>query len=32
MSESRLVYSTESGRIKYTESQPEPEVKLFKDG
>ncbi|MCG7560469.1 MULTISPECIES: stress response translation initiation inhibitor YciH [Pseudoalteromonas] len=32
MSESRLVYSTESGRIKHTESQQEPEVKLFKDG
>ncbi|AZZ97666.1 translation initiation factor [Pseudoalteromonas sp. R3] len=32
MSESRLVYSTESGRIKHTESKPEPQAKLFKDG
>ncbi|MCF2907935.1 MULTISPECIES: translation initiation factor [Pseudoalteromonas] len=32
MSESRLVYSTESGRIKHTETPAEPEVKLFKDG
>ncbi|WP_125716323.1 stress response translation initiation inhibitor YciH [Pseudoalteromonas rubra] len=32
MSESRLVYSTESGRIKHAEPLAEPEVKLFKDG
>ncbi|MFC3032387.1 stress response translation initiation inhibitor YciH [Pseudoalteromonas fenneropenaei] len=32
MSDSRLVYSTEIGRIKHDEAQAEPEVKLFKDG
>lgn len=32
MSDVRLVYSTESGRIKETNEIAEPEVKLFKDG
>lgn len=32
MSESRLVYSTDSGRIKPEQETTAPEVKLFKDG
>ncbi|MDE3271192.1 stress response translation initiation inhibitor YciH [Pseudoalteromonas sp. SSM20] len=32
MSDSNLVYSTETGRIKQPKEAPEFEVKLFKDG
>lgn len=32
MSDSNLVYSTETGRIKQPKEAPELEVKLFKDG
>lgn len=32
MSDTRLVYSTESGRIKLEQENTAPDVKLFKDG
>lgn len=32
MSDSHLVYSTETGRIKQEKHSPEQEIKLFKDG
>ncbi|MCF6438295.1 stress response translation initiation inhibitor YciH [Pseudoalteromonas luteoviolacea] len=32
MSDGRLVYSTELGRIKPEDEQPQQDVKLFKDG